>query len=90
MAPEWKPLPRLLRLQGSNFTKPDCRKPHPPVYIALAFFWWNQSPLLSWEDPPSVRRGRLGPWGADTPCPGMLRPGVEGFLHGNVGPTGLD
>ena len=45
--------PRLLSLQGSNFTEPDCVKPRPRVYIALPFLE-PLSPPLSLDLLPSA------------------------------------
>lgn len=39
-----KPFLHLLGLQSSDFTKPDCTKPHPHVYIVLAFLAESKSP----------------------------------------------
>lgn len=92
MAPE-EPVLRLLSLQSSNFTKPDCTKPRPCVYIALAFLW-NQSPQLSPEGLPPCAvapeggRGPAGEAHLHSACAGGCCSGGEGFLHGRVGPPG--
>lgn len=80
--------PRLLGRQGSNFIKPDCRKPHPHVYITLAFFGGTEVPFVANKVFYLLyclesKAGSLA--GETRPHPGMLCPGAEGFLQGSSG-----
>lgn len=69
------PFLRLLNLQSSNFTQPDCAKPRPCVYIALAFLEESSQGVPGLAQKVLLpREGSQGPVGRHTsPLPNPLR-----------------
>lgn len=57
----------LLSLWSSNFTQPECTKPHPRVYIALAFLAESKSLHSQGDLLPSTLVGGQVP-GRDVAC----------------------